>query len=44
MMAAVVAYKRDKQRAAAASTGSTGTGADPWKTFGRRVQMRGGLR
>jgi len=44
MMAAIVAYKRDKQRAAAASTATGGAGADPWKSFGRRSQMRGGLR
>ena len=44
MMAAIVAYKRDKQRAAAASTATGGAGADPWKSFGRRNQMRGGLR
>ncbi len=43
MMAAIVAYKRDKQRAAAASTISS-AGGDPWKDFGRRSQMRGGLR
>jgi hypothetical protein len=44
MMAAIVAYKRDKQRAVAASTPASGAGADPWKSFGRRSQMRGGLR
>jgi hypothetical protein len=45
MMAAIVAYKRDKQRAAAATAVASGSGgADPWKSFGRRVQMRGGLR
>jgi len=44
MMAAIVAYKRDKQRAAAASSVTSAGGGDPWKTFGRRSQMRGGLR
>jgi acetyl-CoA carboxylase biotin carboxylase subunit len=43
MMAAIAAYKRDKQRAAAAAVTSS-PGADPWKSFGRRLQMRGGLR
>jgi acetyl-CoA carboxylase biotin carboxylase subunit len=44
LMAAIVAYKRDKQRAAAAESASSSAGGDPWKTFGRRAQMRGGLR
>ena len=45
MMAAIVAYKRDKQRAAAATAVASGSGGgDPWKSFGRSVQMRGGLR
>ncbi len=45
MMAAIVAYQRDKARAAAASTVAAGSsGGDPWKQFGRRAQMRGGLR
>jgi acetyl-CoA carboxylase biotin carboxylase subunit len=45
MMAAIVAYKRDKQRAAAATAvASSSGGGDPWKSFGRRMQMRGGLR
>ena len=45
MMAAIVAYRRDKQRAARGDGGATGSGGgDPWKTFGRRAQMRGGLR
>ena len=44
MMAAIVAYKRDKQRATASAAPSAGSGGDPWKSFGRRSQMRGGLR
>jgi acetyl-CoA carboxylase biotin carboxylase subunit len=43
MMAAIAAYKRDKQRASAATVATAG-GGDPWKLFGRRSQMRGGLR
>ncbi len=45
MMAAVAAYQRDKARAAMASAVAEGSsGGDPWKHFGRRSQMRGGLR
>jgi acetyl-CoA carboxylase biotin carboxylase subunit len=44
MMAAIVAYRRDKHRASEVS-GDVGTGGgDPWKSFGRRAQMRGGWR
>jgi acetyl-CoA carboxylase biotin carboxylase subunit len=44
MMAAIAAYRRDKARAAAATAVTPGAGADPWKAFARRSQMRGGLR
>ena len=45
MLAAIAAYRRDKQRAARAEASSAGSAdADPWKQFGRRTQMRGGLR
>jgi hypothetical protein len=44
MMAAIVAYKRDKQRASSSSQTPAGGGGDPWKSFGRRSQMRGWLR
>jgi len=44
MMAAIAAYRRDKTRAAAAAAVASGAGADPWKAFSRRLQMRGGLR
>jgi len=44
LMAAIVAYKRDKQRASVTTAAATGAGGDPWKSFGRRSQMRGGLR
>jgi acetyl-CoA carboxylase biotin carboxylase subunit len=45
LLAAIAAYRRDKERAARAASGATvATGRDPWKEFGRRVQMRGGLR
>jgi len=43
MLAAIAAYDRDKQRAAR-SGAAAGTVEDPWKSFGRRSQMRGGLR
>jgi acetyl-CoA carboxylase biotin carboxylase subunit len=43
MLAAIAAYRRDKQQAARTRTGSGGPG-DPWKQFARRSQMRGGLR
>ena len=45
MLAAIAAYRRDKARAAkAASATHSGGGEDPWKSAGRRAQMRGGLR
>jgi acetyl-CoA carboxylase biotin carboxylase subunit len=45
MLAAIAAYRRDKQRAVAAAAARTGGASeDPWKSFGRRAQMRGGLR
>jgi acetyl-CoA carboxylase biotin carboxylase subunit len=44
MLAAIAAYRRDKEQAARASASSAGgSAADPWKQFGRRAQMRGGL-
>jgi acetyl-CoA carboxylase biotin carboxylase subunit len=46
MLAAIAAYQRDKARAERASSVVTGGAGDaaPWKTFGRRSQMRGMLR
>jgi acetyl-CoA carboxylase biotin carboxylase subunit len=45
LMAAIAAYRRDKERAAAAAAVPTPGGPhEPWKVFGRRAQMRGGLR
>jgi acetyl-CoA carboxylase biotin carboxylase subunit len=44
MMAAIVAFRRDKHRASEVSTAVGTGGGDPWKTFGRRAQMRGGWR
>ena len=44
MMAAIVAFRRDKKRASEASTKTATGGGDPWKNFGRRLQMRGGWR
>jgi acetyl-CoA carboxylase biotin carboxylase subunit len=45
MLAAIAAYRRDKQRAThAASVSREGGLEDPWKAFGRRSQMRGRLR
>jgi acetyl-CoA carboxylase biotin carboxylase subunit len=45
MMAAIAAYQRDKQRAASASAAAAARGGgDPWKSFGRRAQMRGSWR
>ena len=45
MVAAIAAYRRDKQRAGRASAAAGGAGArDSWKEFGRRAQMRGNLR
>jgi acetyl-CoA carboxylase biotin carboxylase subunit len=44
MLAAIVAYQRDKDQAARASASSAGgVVVDPWKQFGRRTQLRGGL-
>jgi acetyl-CoA carboxylase, biotin carboxylase subunit len=45
MMAAIAAYRRDKARAVVAAASAPAAGAqDPWKSFGRRSQMRGSLR
>ena len=45
MLAAIAAYRRDKERAQRAASVRTGEGdGDPWKDFGRRSAMRGGLR
>ena len=45
ILAAIVAYRRDKERAARASDAATsGTAENPWKQSGRRAQMRGDLR
>jgi acetyl-CoA carboxylase biotin carboxylase subunit len=45
MMAAIAAYRRDKGRALATASAPPAAGAhDPWKSFGRRAQMRGALR
>jgi acetyl-CoA carboxylase biotin carboxylase subunit len=46
MLAAIAAYRRDKERAERASlVNSRAGGAEqPWKSFGRRAQMRGLLR
>jgi len=44
MMAAIVAFRRDKHRASEASSAVGTGGGDPWKNFGRRAQMRGGWR
>jgi acetyl/propionyl-CoA carboxylase alpha subunit len=44
MMAAIVAFRRDKKRASEVSTATATGGGDPWKNFGRRAQMRGGWR
>ena len=45
MLVAIAAYKRDKARAERAGSAVTGGGdAAPWKSFGRRNQMRGMLR
>jgi acetyl-CoA carboxylase biotin carboxylase subunit len=45
LLAAIAAYQRDKQRAARVGAGGARPSAgDPWKEFGRRSQMRGGLR
>jgi acetyl-CoA carboxylase biotin carboxylase subunit len=44
MLGAIAAYKRDKARSAASPRSGGGRVGDPWKDFGRRSQMRGGLR
>jgi acetyl-CoA carboxylase biotin carboxylase subunit len=45
MLAAIAAYRRDKERATRSVAHSAAArGGDPWKEFGRRGQMRGGLR
>jgi len=44
MMAAIAAYKRDKQRAAFSLAPAGGAVESAWKVFGRRAQMRGCLR
>jgi acetyl-CoA carboxylase biotin carboxylase subunit len=45
LMAAIAAYKRDKERAAAATgSRSSSDAGSAWKSFGRRAQMRGGWR
>jgi acetyl-CoA carboxylase biotin carboxylase subunit len=45
MLAAIAAYRREKQRAArAASPGGGAAPGSPWREFGRRAGMRGGLR
>jgi len=45
LLAAIAAYRRDKERAARSlAQTSVGSGVDAWKEFGRRGQMRGGLR
>jgi acetyl-CoA carboxylase biotin carboxylase subunit len=45
MLAAIAAYRRDKERAERASAHSDSRGdASSWRAFGRRSQMRGDLR
>ena len=44
MLAAIAAYRRDKERASRAASVAGAGGAEPWKEFGRRAQMRGNLR
>jgi acetyl-CoA carboxylase biotin carboxylase subunit len=45
MLGAIAAYQRDKQRAARASSASSGKEpSDAWKEFGKRRAMRGSLR
>jgi acetyl-CoA carboxylase biotin carboxylase subunit len=44
MLAAIAAYRRDKERATRAASVAGGADAEPWKEFGRRAQMRGSLR
>ena len=43
MVAAIAAYRRDKDLAARAGQPAAG-GGDPWRDFGRRSALRGGLR
>jgi acetyl-CoA carboxylase biotin carboxylase subunit len=45
MLAAIAAYRRDKERAERTGHhGAAAAGGSPWKEFGRRSGMRGGLR
>jgi acetyl-CoA carboxylase biotin carboxylase subunit len=45
MLAAIAAYRREKEQAARAqAVTSGGVADDPWKQAGRRAQLRGGLR
>jgi acetyl-CoA carboxylase biotin carboxylase subunit len=44
MMAAIAAYRRDKARAERARSLVSRGDAAPWRSFGRRSQMRGNLR
>jgi len=45
MIAAIAAYRRDKERAGRARQGEEGgRGADPWKEHGRHARLRGVLR
>ena len=45
MLAAIAAYRRDKERAGRAEVASSNTGSgSPWRDHGRRSQMRGSPR
>ena len=44
MLAAIAAYRRDKQRAERAVYHGGSGGGSGWQAYGRRSQMRGGLR
>ncbi len=44
MMAAIAAYRRDKAQAERVRSLVSGGDAAPWRSFGRRSQMRGNLR
>jgi acetyl-CoA carboxylase biotin carboxylase subunit len=44
MLAAIAAYRRDKERATRAAVSGAARAGDPWKELGRRSQMRGTLR
>ena len=45
MVAAIAAYRRDKQRASRAMPAGEGrSGVDPWKAHGRWARLRGDLR